>query len=635
MKDLSNLSIEPLREWFHLSPDPVFILDKEGFIVECSKSSFKVYGYTREELIGKQITEIFLPESLHVFMTNFPRLQQKIPQEGEISIICKDNSVIDVWCKGVPLTDSNDIFQGVLVFQREITQIKKLQDKLKKKSEHLETILSNIKEGIIFLDKNDNIIYANKMSGKLYNFNPNKIIGKNIFNIHPKKTIQKTTELIDKIKKEKTFFNSIRRINNKNIEFELYRIEKENNYNGIIAILRDITKQLETEKEKEKTISQLYQLQKLDAIGMLAGGIAHNLNNLLNAIQGNIEIALINIKKDLKVKKFLKLATETTQEAAELIRQLLLFSKNKSTKKTIQNINIICKDAIKLCKPFIEKSISIKTILQDNIWLIEADPHSLQQIIINLIINARDALPYGGTITIKTRNITINSKTKNPKSRPGEFICLSIRDDGSGMSSDILNHLFEPFFTTKSIKGTGLGLSIVYGIVTDHKGWIDIESEPNTGTQFNIFFPRINKQYNNNNIKTYIDNQLVSGNGEKILVVEDEDVVRDFVKSVLVEHSYNVTCVKTAKEALKIFLKDYNYFDLALVNILLPDGSGIELVDKLLEINPRLDIIFSSGYQKETCDTDTLIHKKRFDYISKPYPIITLLKAIRKTLDNK
>ena len=624
-----------LEQWFHLAPDPIIILNSSGNIIECSKSAQSIYGYSREELIGKSMMDLLSKESIPTFKKKFPEIQALIPQEAEVKIIKKDGSLVNVWCKGVPFTNENNEFEGALVFQREISQLKFLEKRLKAKTTQLETVLANINDGVIYIDKNDKIIFANTRSGQLYNFLPDSIVGKTIWELHPKEYHKKVKEIIDEVKFRTKYLKTIRHVKNRDVLFELKRLEENDCYNGIITIIRDITDELKYLKEKERILSQLYKAQKLNVIRHLAGGIAHDINNLLSSVQGNIELFLLKDSTNPN-NEYLQNSLATIQLITELTRQLILFSQQKKYEdKSLIDINKILITLVKTLKASLPKSIQLKLELAEKLYKVEVDSNAIKQCVINLVLNAKDAIKEKGTIKIKTYNVEfLDYKLDLNLNRvKGDFVCITVEDDGIGIPKDIKEHIFEPFFTTKTSVGTGLGLSVVYGIVKQYNGIIDIDSEINKGSTFKLYFPAvITEESNTNNLN---NSESLKGNGETILVIEDEEPIARFLYAVLTEHNYNVTCAVNGKEALKLFKSHKDIFDLILVDIVLPDMSGVKLADHILSIKPDIKVIFTSGYHLPKEGPSALIYKKRFEFLTKPYPIVSLLRKIKKVLNEK
>jgi CheY-like chemotaxis protein len=297
------------------------------------------------------------------------------------------------------------------------------------------------------------------------------------------------------------------------------------------------------------------------------------------------------------------------------------------------NLNKTIEDMLKMLLRIIGENIKIRKSFKSDLWTIQADEGNLQQLIMNLAVNARDAMPEGGILSIKTENIEINETYchKYSYAKPGQYVCLSIKDTGTGMNKDILSHIFDPFFTTKEIgKGTGLGLSVVYGIIKQHEGWINVKSEPGKGSIFKVYLKAIHKvpEYKNKYIPS---TKKLRGKGEKILLVEDEDTVRKLITKLLIENGYTVFAAANAEEANKLFDKEKGKYDLIFSDIILPDINGIQLVEKLLKKNPQILVILGSGYTNWDSYWP-IIQRKGFKLIHKPYDFSELLNQIRLTL---
>ena len=401
------------------------------------------------------------------------------------------------------------------------------------------------------------------------------------------------------------------------------------------GVMIDITALKRAEEEKEKIQAQLLQAQKMEAIGKLAGGVAHDFNNLLTTIHGYTDLAMMKLNKTDPVYRDLKQVRLAAVRAAELTRQLLLFSRKQPMRLTPLNLNKTVDDLLKMLNRLIGEDISIHTHLDPDIWTVHADDGSIGQAIMNLAINARDAMPEGGKLTIKTENVYLDEAYCEAYSdaRPGKFVCLSVEDTGIGMDKEIIQHIFEPFFTTKEAgKGTGLGLSVVHGIVKQHEGWINIYSEPGLGTTFKIYLPAFSGKVEEDETEETISLQELKGSGERILLVEDEAGVRKFAQKVLGENGYVVFEAANANEALDIFEREKGKFDLVFSDVILPDKSALQLLDQLLSRKPGLRVLLSSGYTDHKSQWP-IIREREFPFLQKPYSLHDLLGAICTVLD--
>ncbi|MDD4155211.1 MAG: response regulator [Candidatus Cloacimonetes bacterium] len=403
--------------------------------------------------------------------------------------------------------------------------------------------------------------------------------------------------------------------------------------NKIIKIqgyIMDCTQQKLEQQKQEKLKEQLLQSQKLESLGQLAGGIAHDFNNILNIILGYGELLLHTLPEDFHKINEIQEIVKAGQKAADLTHQLLVFSRKNITEMKIFDINETIKDIKKLLSRLLKENISLTTNLSENLEQIEADPTHIYQILMNLILNARDALPNGGNITIETSNVTVDDKYKNNyyDLQLGKYILLIISDNGIGMPKQIMDKIFEPFFTTKEIgKGTGLGLSTVYGIINQIKGKIYVASKQNKGTIFKIFFPISSKKTIEPDID-YLNDKNILGNGEFILIAEDEKSLKELLDKMLTKLGYNVIAVENGNEALKTINQQMIKPDLLLTDIIMPDMNGVELINNLKQIFPELKVLFMSGYSNIPINSNY----KKYPFIQKPFNINNIAIQIKMIL---
>jgi len=402
---------------------------------------------------------------------------------------------------------------------------------------------------------------------------------------------------------------------------------------AILTTVRDITDRKRAEEEKKELEAQLLQAQKMEAIGTLAGGVAHDFNNMLTTILGFTDLSLLNVNKTDPLYTDLKRIRDAAQRAANLVRQLLLFSRNQQMEPRPLDLNHTVADLLKMLQRLIGEDITVETRLAPDMWTVEGDPGHIEQVIMNLAVNARDAMSQGGRITVSAENVEIGEAQckQTPEARPGRFVCLSIADTGTGMNRETVERIFEPFFTTKGAgKGTGLGLSVVYGIVKQHNGWITVDSKVGEGTEFKVYLPAI-EETAEEETKGKPSLEDLKGNGERVLLVEDEADVREFAAAVLARGGYAVLEADCMANALEVFEKEGGRFDLLLSDCVLPDGTGLQLAEQLVSRKPKLRVILGSGYTDDRSQW-AVIRERGFVFVQKPYAIRGLLQAVRKAI---
>jgi two-component system, cell cycle sensor histidine kinase and response regulator CckA len=395
----------------------------------------------------------------------------------------------------------------------------------------------------------------------------------------------------------------------------------------LLGTVQDIT-------ERRQLEERFRQAQKMEAVGQLAGGVAHDFNNILTIIQGHVGLALSNPDQMVDVRESLQEIRTAAERAARLTRQLLAFSRRQMLQVRYVDLNDIVDNLTKMLHRLLGETIQLKFQRAKVLSCIEADSGMIEQIIMNLVINARDAMTSGGSVTLSTyeKSFSNEDSWKNPDIRPGEFVCLEVADTGCGMDQVTMAHIFEPFFTTKELgRGTGLGLSTVYGIAKQHRGWVEVESTKGAGTVFRVFFPVCAKP---GVVVTqggaHVDDAAGS---ETILAVEDEIPVRQLARVCLQRKGYRVLEASNGREALDIWNKYHNEIDLLLTDQIMPEGmSGRELASHCISQKPGLKVLYSSGYSLNMIQGDLRL-TEGVNFLPKPYDSVKLIHAVRACLD--
>lgn len=387
--------------------------------------------------------------------------------------------------------------------------------------------------------------------------------------------------------------------------------------------------------ERAQAEEALRQAQKMEAVGQLAGGIAHDFNNLLTIIRGYVEFLTLEMRPGPKVSEALHEIDTAAERAAKLTSQLLMFSRKKAMQRKIFNLNEAISALGTMLRPVLGENIDLDIQTGANPLTLHADPLMIEMVILNLAMNARDAMPQGGQLLIRADEFEIKAEDcrRHPRASPGQFACILVRDNGCGIAPEVLPHLFEPFFTTKDIgKGTGLGLASVYGIVTQHAGWIEVESTPGRGATFKVFLPVSAIQAGPAIPKA--TKPQIPGGKETILLVEDEQALRRLTRTVLQRQGYLVHEAASGTEALAVWNEHGPEIRLLLTDMIMPGGmSGRDLADQLRTKKNELKIIYTSGYSPEAV-SQNLPLKEGVNFLAKPYPPDKLLRIIRQCLDD-
>ncbi len=682
-----------LESILYAAPDAIVTIDKDYHIIDWNRGAEQVFGYKYNEMIGNNINDMITgPNSENEMITLIDRvLSGKKVTPIETVRYNKNGSTIDVIIAASPFQVGDDLY-GTVIIYTDISERKKIENELRRVNRTLETLsqsnevlvrTTNEQEllnsvcqilvdvggycfvwvGYIEEDKKKNIMPISKAGrdeGYLDSvhftwnndtkaLNPvNKAIwsgepciinllensNSNIWHSEAVKRDYRSSISLPLLN-QGVSFGALTIFSREQDTFDNHEINLLKRLSQDLAfgimILRARVAHKKTEEEKDKIQKQLLQAQKMESIGIMAGGIAHDFNNLLTIITGCVELSLGEVDKMDVVYGDLKEIQNAAHRAAELTKQLLLFSRKKSMKFKSANMNCIIQNLLIILKRLIGEGIPIKTRLASNLWTIKADQGTLEQVIMNLAINARDAMPDGGELAIKTENITLTEVDKVRMSEVplGRCICISVSDNGIGIDEKTIQHIYDPFYSTKAIgKGTGLGLSVVYGIVKQHDGCMHVESKINCGTTFKIYLPAFNKK-TNEKTKEIISNKNPKWENQRILVIEDEEKVREFTTSGLNRSGYVAIGAADAREAIDIFKRENGNFHVVISDIVLPGKSGIELVNCFRAQKPDIGILLSSGYTDHQSRWP-IIQEKGFRFLEKPYALNELLQAIQE-----
>jgi PAS domain S-box-containing protein len=395
----------------------------------------------------------------------------------------------------------------------------------------------------------------------------------------------------------------------------------------LLGLFRDITGQKKLEE-------QLRQSQKMEAIGQLAGGVAHDFNNILTVIHGHASLLLSNTTLTGSSARSAQQIGQAAERAAALTRQLLTFSRRQVIQPRSLDLNEVVSNMTRMLGRLLGEDVALQLQYSPQPAWVKADASMMEQVLLNLAVNARDAMPKGGKLTVKIglEELQIGDEARHPDARPGRFVYLSASDTGCGIASEILPRIFEPFFTTKEVgKGTGLGLATVYGIIKQHDGWIEVDSEPSRGSTFRVFLPVGGKPAGATDEQSA--ETPVRGGNETILVVEDESPVRELVCSLLSARGYKILQAESGAKALELWKTTKEKIDLVLTDLVMPDRvNGRELAEKLWTERPNLKVIFTSGYSADVVGNDFVL-RDGLNYLQKPYHPTKLARAVRECLD--
>ena len=522
-----------------------------------------------------------------------------------------------------------------------ISSQKKAEEVLRASEERYRLLVETMNEGLYVLNSDGEIIFVNNSLVTMLGYDNSEMTGRT---------------LTDFLFEERDILDDLVDVNSGSfvtgIDNEVIWLKKDNtiaytsispqpvyddnnNYIGSLGLVTDITERKKAEDEKHAIQSQLHQVQKMEAIGTLAGGIAHDFNNILTAIIGYGEVLKNTLGENNPAVEFVHEILRAAQRSAALTRQLLAFSKKQVLQKEFIDINSIVDNMQNMLSRLIGEGINLVTRLNASEPVLYGDQMQIEQVIMNLSVNSMQAMEDGGMLVIQTDNIdlTEDDRQRNPEIEPGRYIVLTVRDTGAGIKNEILQNIFEPFFTSRENgRGTGLGLAVVYGIVKQHNGIITVKSEVNKGTEFYIYLKSEDLSIIRKERKQKKLMKRDSGNGLKVLVVEDQDEVRSMVSHVLASHGFTVYTSESVESASNLADSLGYAIDLVFCDVILPDGNGLDLVEILKKRNKKIRVLMSSGYTNEKSHLET-IHDRGYPFLQKPYSAERLLSTVSNALN--
>lgn len=611
----------------------IFMLDPAGKVLTWNSGANLIFGYSSVEAIGGSYAQFFRTESGVSVQQQCRYELERAAQQGSFEIagwrFRKDGSRF--WSDGIltALYNEQGEVRGFAKITRDLTQ-EHWQDRL------LHSVLDHTIDSIICIDSEGLIEAFNEAAEGAFGYSKAEILGNNI-----------STLLPDPPREPKSYmqnFLQAKTVKTFGVGREVQAQHKDGTSFPVRLQVSDLPAELDDSRhytaiihnltEHRKLEAQVLVSQKMEAFGQLAGGVAHDFNNLLTVINGYSEMLLRECAEDDPSKAFLMQILRAGERASSLTRQMLAFSRQQILEPKVLNLNAVVKDAERLLGRLIGEDLMIVMNLSSTLDPVKIDPGQMEQVIMNLVVNARDAMPDGGEITMETRNILLDNSyvETHPEVKAGYYVLLAVADSGSGMAADIVQRIFEPFFTTKDMgKGTGLGLSVVQGIVKQSGGSIQVQSEIGVGTTFNVYLPAVRERLS----KSAALGELQPALGtETILLVEDENAVREVTAVALHGAGYTVLKASRGNEAMQLMVSHAESIDLLITDVVMPEMSGGKLAEILQVRYPRLKILFLSGYMDDALIRNG-IQQDRVAFLHKPFTVSSLTRKVRDVLDHE
>lgn len=624
-------SEQKYRAVLESSPDPIVVYDSDGRVVYVNPAFVTVFGWTLPDILGKHID--FVPDE------EIPRSRDTLERLYAGQFVSsfdtrrgtKDGRILDIHISAALLRDPDGVPSGNVVTLRDITERKAAEKALRQSEESKRLLLEGSPIGIGMI-QDGKYVYVNRALSEMMGFdNSQDLVGRSPLDF----IAPEDRDLVRQRGKARVQnmpvppIYQVRGLKKNGELFDVSIRPCRSDYMGRPALLTfvwDVT-------EENRLRAQLLQAHKMEAVGTLAGGIAHDFNNLLQVIIGYSHVLLGKLHPGSVEHNSVAKIASAARGGAELIRQLMAFSRRASIKPEPLDLNLRIHDVSDILRRTIPRMIEIRLELDDNLPLILADPIQIEQIMMNLAFNARDAMNEGGVLTIQTGAVSLDSEFcgEHVGAQEGHYVMLSVEDTGHGIKREILDRIFEPFFTTKEVgKGTGLGLSMVYGIVKQNNGYISCSSQEGLGTTFRIYFPVL---------EGHIEQPVLSeasvspGKGETLLIVDDEVSLLELTSEFLKDRGFVVLTARNGREALEIYQRFANEVRLVVLDLVMPEMGGHQCIPKLRTINPDVKILVVTGQTSESTISNALA-LGAIDFLAKPYDMTELLRKIGELIDS-
>ena len=617
-----------LKNVFDGIQDGISVLDLELNIIRVNQWIENMYS-DQKPLAGKKCYEAYQQrKKICPWCPSVKTIETGEPQSEIVPYPTSDNPKGWIDLSSFPIREAEGRVVGVIEHVKDITDRKRAEMALRESEEKYRTVLETSLDPIVVYDMEGKVTYFNPAFTRTLGWTLEERQGKKMDLFVPDDTWPETQKMIEKVLAGENFSGFETRrytkdgdIINVNMSAAIYK-DQAGNPIGSVINLRDIT-------EQKKLETQLLQAQKIDSIGTLAGGIAHDFNNLLMGIQGRVSLMLADIDSYHPDYDHLKGIEDYVRSASDLTNQLLAFARGGKYEVKPTDLNQLLDKSSEMFGRT-KKEITIHRKSQKGIWTAEVDRSQIEQMLLNLFVNAWQSMPGGGELYLETENVMLDADYVKPYSvEPGKYVKISVTDTGVGMDNATKDRIFDPFFTTKEMgRGTGLGLASAYGIIKNHNGFINVYSEKGEGTTFNIYLPASTKEIID---EKKLSEEVLKGK-EIVLLVDDEKMIVDVGKELLKKMGYKVLTANSGKAAIELYAANKDQIDMVILDMIMPDMGGGETYDKLKEINPDIKVLLSSGYSING-QANEILNRGCNGFIQKPFNMVDLSQKIRKILD--
>ena len=620
------------RRYISGAPYGVFVADEQGRYMQVNPAMCSITGYAEGELLEMGLSDVYFDENRGEGLRHFQAVKLQGEAQGEL--VFRPKNGVKRWWSVTAVKVTETRFLG---FCSDITERKIAEKKILETNALLNSVLEGTTDAIFVKDMDGRYLLVNSGTCNAIGKDAKDILGRSDQELFPVESAIVINEVDQKVistgktvlaeEKLETSDGTTSWLVNKSPYFN-----EKHEVQGLIGISHNVTSIKKVEEEKAKLQEQLNQAQKMESIGHLAGGVAHDFNNMLGVILGHSEMAME--RKDLSpsLRVGLEEIHKAATRSADITRQLLAFARKQAIAPEVLDLNESVEGILKMLRRLIGEDINLAWLPAEGLWPIKTDSSQINQILVNLCVNARDAIAGVGQLTIETKNCTLDDDycARHAGFGPGQYVRCIVSDNGQGMDKETLSHIFEPFFTTKHVgKGTGLGLATVYGTVKQNNGFINVYSELGQGATFSFYLPRY-VGASGNMQSEYFPNQTVGGD-ETILLVEDEPTILKMTTKLLESLGYNVLAIGTPGEAIQLVGERANEIHLLLTDVIMPEMNGRDLAEKLLSVYPHLKCLFMSGYTSDVIALHGILDEG-VQFIQKPFSKRELASKVRRVL---